>query len=572
MDVDPQVDAATLRVVDLRRILHAHRVSVPSTARKAALIEAFEEHVRPALLATATTDVARRPSSASSEAPPESPGMRSTVSKLPLTPQPPAMDIRFSDDNSFQRDSVSPLSAKKRRVPTENVLKKTAPPSAPQSLKRTPPKHEPATPSPAWPTTPAGQVRRRTPHQARQLAMRSQRPAPVPHTPSSAPPARALWRTVLRWLIWAAGLLWLWYCWQTRQVGYCTSGAVPLRGPHRTSNDVWMAIMSPACVPCPEHGVCAGGRLDGCASTDYVVSQPWQARVPLVAQVLPLSLRAAECVPDTFKLVLASELADALVGYLSHWHGQVRCQRAAAYPDAPPHTLGVYAVPEASVKETLLSRITESMDAPTFEAIWALALEGLQTHAPDEMLVLTHGGTRWLAATHASMPVSCRLRLIVRDWAWRNRLRGALLSGGLLAVLVAYQRMRQRRRRQQLAAVYAKEVFQRLQAQAMQAERDGTSRELPVLHLRDTVLESESRPRVRQRLWAPVVRVVQQNANVRSRQAQWHGEWQHVWEWMGMVPSTPLRETAAPSLGNDPAANEARPDPGVAPPPHAVPS
>ncbi|WFD17981.1 hypothetical protein MCAP1_000192 [Malassezia caprae] len=561
MDVDPQVDAATLRVVDLRRILQSHRVSVPSTARKATLVEAFEKHVRPALLGAAPADEHRDPG-ASSDAPTEPPA----AADLPLTPQPPAMDIRFSDDNPFQRDSVSPPSAKKSRSPTEGAVKKATPPSARRSTRRTSPKNEPATPSPAWPTTPAGQVRRRTPQQARQLAMRSERPAPVAHTPSSAPPARALRWTVLRWLIWAAALVWFWYCWQTRQAGYCTSGTVPLHAPRRTPSDVWTAMVSPDCVPCPEHGVCAGGRLTGCTSTDYVVSEPWQARVPVVAQALPLSLRKAQCVPDTFKLVLASELADALVGYLAHWHGQVRCQRATAYPVTPSHALGAYAVPEVSVKETLFSRITESIDAPTYEAIWALALEGLQTHAPDEMLILTHGRTRWLVATHASMPVSCRLRLLVRDWAWRNRLRGALLLCGLVAVFVAYKRIQQRRRRLQQTAVYAREVFQRLQAQAAQAEREGTPRELPVLHLRDTVLEFESRPHVRQRLWAPVIRVVQQNANVRSRQAQWHGEWQHVWEWMGMVPSTPTHDTAAPSPSSDADERGARPGAGPSTP------
>lgn len=547
MDVDPQVDAATLRVVDLRQILQAHRVPVPSTARKAVLMDAFEKHVRPALLTAneARPDAIRSGDDTRGGLP------DNASSNLPATPQQPVMDIRFSDDNPFQRDSVSPPTAKRgSKVPTESASRKKTPPSARVDTKTTPPKHEPTTPSPAQRSTPARQVRRRTPQQARELAMRAERPAsPRPSPAPASMPASALRWTVLRWLLWAAGLLWFWYCWQTRQAGYCTSGTVPLYEPHRTPSDVWKAIVSPACVPCPEHGVCAGGRLTGCASTDYVVAQPWQARVPLIAQALPLSLRMAECVPDTFKLVLASELAEALVGYLSHWHGQVRCQYATAYPGAPAHSLGMYAVPEASVKETLLSRITESMDTPTFEAIWALALEGLQTHAPDEMLVLTHAHSRWLVATRATMPVSCRLRLLVRDWAWRNRLRGALTLCGLLAALLAYQRVQHRRRRQQQVAVYAKEVFRRLQAQAAQAERDGTPREMPVLHLRDTVLEAESRPRVRQRLWAPVVRVVQQNANVRSRQAQRHGEWQHVWEWMGMVPGTPSSASPADDRG-----------------------
>ncbi|WFD21886.1 hypothetical protein MEQU1_000545 [Malassezia equina] len=554
MDVDAQVNAASLRVVDLRRILQAHQVPVPSTARKAALIDAFEKHVRPALLGAATSGTALPVKDERHQGDDALDVKLTSNASVPATPQPPPMDIRFSDDNPFQKDSVSPPSAKR--------ASKGTPPMATRTSKGgTTPPHVPSTPSPSLPKTPGSHVRRRTPQQARQLAMRSERePAmaaiPVKDTPA---PTRTLRWTVLRWVLWAGVLLWFWHCWQTRQAGYCTSGTVPIHEPHRMPRDLWKAIVSPACVPCPEHSVCHDGRLTGCASTDYVKAEPWQARVPFLAQALPLSLRSARCVPDTFKLVLASELADALIGYLAHWHGQVRCQRADAFPQTPHHALGLYAVPEARVKEALLSRITASMDTPTFEAIWALALEGLQTHAPDEMLVLTHKSTRYLVATHASMPLRCRLQLFVREWAWRNRLRGVGAFTVLLALWLAYQRRQRRRKQERQVAFYAREVFQRLQTQAAQAERDSTPREIPVLHLRDTVLESEARPAVRQRLWAPVARVVQQNANVRSRQAQWHGEWQHVWEWMGTLPSTPSRDPAPSPPAHDAATSHARP-------------
>ena len=41
---------------------------------------------------------------------------------------------------------------------------------------------------------------------------------------------------------------------------------------------------------------------------------------------------------------------------------------------------------------------------------------------------------------------------------------------------------------------------------------------------------------MRRQLWQHVAKVVERNANVRTRQAQWHGEWQRMWEWMGVVP------------------------------------
>ena len=48
--IGADVDAASLRVADLRAVLREHAVPVPSGARKATLIDAFEMHVRPALL------------------------------------------------------------------------------------------------------------------------------------------------------------------------------------------------------------------------------------------------------------------------------------------------------------------------------------------------------------------------------------------------------------------------------------------------------------------------------------------------------------------------------------------
>lgn len=52
-------------------------------------------------------------------------------------------------------------------------------------------------------------------------------------------------------------------------------------------------------------------------------------------------------------------------------------------------------------------------------------------------------------------------------------------------------------------------------------------------HLRDFILASEPSPAARQRLWSKVGKVVEGNANVRTRETEVRGEVHSVWEWKG---------------------------------------
>ena len=95
--------------------------------------------------------------------------------------------------------------------------------------------------------------------------------------------------------------------------------------------------------------------------------------------------------PDTHKLLLASELADAVVDYLAHFHGQVRCKLALPHGQAPlQEPLGRYALPERQVRDALETRTIESVDAATFDFLWQMVMDGLLEHAPGDMLSLIH--------------------------------------------------------------------------------------------------------------------------------------------------------------------------------------
>lgn len=378
----------------------------------------------------------------------------------------------------------------------------------------------------------------RTPAHVRHLAESAGTPAPA--APSAAPASiaqqlRAHWRgTLARVLCWLLLGAWLLYCRQTRVLGYCDTGSAPQPMPMALRSAL-VHVATPQCTPCPDQGVCFGGRLRACINSDYVIDQPLQARLPVVAQLLPLSWRASRCVPDTFKLELASELADAVEDHLAEWHGRVRCGLDAPVAGAPVHRLARFALPSAHVKAALQTQVSE-MDDATYEMIWDMAMTGLAEHASSDVLDISGGRSAWLVAPRASMPLPCRLRLFVLDLAWRHKVHVALVLAAVIAAHVAVRRTRRARVQRARVARLVRAVYARLQAQALKhAQALGVPRGLPVTLLRDAVLEAEPNARVRRQQWAAVARVVEQNANVRSRQVQWEGVWQRVWEWMGMV-------------------------------------
>ena len=514
LDVTRETDASSLRVATLRVILQDYGIVVPGHARKSALVAAFNEHVRPKL-----------PSPSKLAGPKPEPSLRMGTPGIrrPSTANAcsAANDIRFSDENPFQ----SSTPCKKRQSH-----------AAPQTT--------PVSRSPLY---------TRSTDKVRQMAESSVQPkwraaqlAPVWQQ------IQARWQeTFVRWALWLCMLVWVWYCWQSRLEGFCSTGAEQPSWERPTN--VWQALqktLTPVCTPCPEHGICVGGRLDSCDASDYKVEEPMQGHIPLLAQLIPFSWRASQCVPDTHKLLLASELADAVVDYLAHFHGQVRCKLALPHGQAPlQEPLGRYALPERQVRDALETRTIESVDAATFDFLWQMVMDGLLEHAPGDMQSYMHQTQRWLVSRRKIMPFTCRLRMYVLDWVWRYRFALLTILVAVIGTCAISRRVQRQRIRRHVVATHAQAVFERLKLQAAQAVSDGTLvRGLPVTHLRDQLLQAELNPHARRQLWHHVAKVVERNANVRTRQAQWHGEWQRIWEWMGPVHlDEPAMSRTAPS-------------------------
>lgn len=606
--LDAAVDAASLRVADLRRILHAHEVAVPSGARKAELVEAFNTYVRPTLGAQEDdaevppkrtparrvgTPRKSQPVQTKTSATPTATPRRHTGADQPVFATP---EIKFADENPFQLDQrrasaslFPPASARtpsSPKIKTEHpILHESSPPSDedvppspaaqpdPAEAVATPHRKSSSAPSqaPALAHTPS-----RTPEQVHMLRARTVRKekAPAPREqPYNVRPAVSLhealanWRaSLLRWVLWSAAAVWIYYCHRTSAVGFC-DGTTAGSG----------TLSSPACTPCPEHGACARGALQACDS-EYVAEVPGIAQLPLVSYVAPFAWHAPQCVPDTYKLILASELSDAIVEYLAHWHGQVLCGRATSYEHAPVHRLGRYAVPAREVQAALLDRTDDVVDSATFLSVWAMAISGLEEHARDEFVSLSQSDGMWFASERAAAPISCRVRLYVVNLVWRSRFRVALVVSMCSLMYLLVRSMRMARLRHRHVAQQVQQVYEHLQLQAARHAAGEGPREVPATHLRDELLHADPDARARRQQWARVARVVEQNANVRTRQVEWHGEWQRVWEWVGRTPSLatptprkPVEARASPSAARSESTSPAPGASGVpeaaAPPP-----
>ena len=243
LDVTRETDASSLRVATLRVILQDYGIVVPGHARKSALVAAFNEHVRPKL-----------PSPSKLAGPKPEPSLRMGTPGIrrPSTANAcsAANDIRFSDENPFQ----SSTPCKKRQSH-----------AAPQTT--------PVSRSPLY---------TRSTDKVRQMAESSVQPkwraaqlAPVWQQ------IQARWQeTFVRWALWLCMLVWVWYCWQSRLEGFCSTGAEQPSWERPTN--VWQALqktLTPVCTPCPEHGICVGGRLDSCDASDYKVEEPMQGHI-----------------------------------------------------------------------------------------------------------------------------------------------------------------------------------------------------------------------------------------------------------------------------------------------------
>ncbi|SOV08620.1 related to SRC1 - involved in sister chromatid segregation [Ustilago sp. UG-2017a] len=379
---------------------------------------------------------------------------------------------------------------------------------------------------------------------------------------------------VLSWLVW--------YARETRALGFCdinsdTNAIVEDRrltalafaqASNETIEDTTIlpARFQPTCTPCPAHAECAHGKVLGCSSHDWVLRPNLRSHIPLARFFLPLSTTAPRCYPDTQKLVLASELAQAISHMLSEFKGEIVCgtQKTHATVRALPKKVVLengnlaYAIAEEAVKRSMSATRDARVDEDYFEQIWYMALFELTdprsniVRIPISSSPVTSNGEEqvdtsyYLAAKEPALSLSCRSRLALKGWVLRARLYFFLLLSAISGVLYLRHRLSASRAENAKVALLVSAALERLQEQEYQHAVDPVLYPddfVPLSHLRDHILSEEHNGKTRNRLWKKVAKVVEENSNVRTRQAQKKGEWLRVWQWVGVegYKGTPSR-------------------------------
>lgn len=412
------------------------------------------------------------------------------------------------------------------------------------------------------------------------------------HTPKPYAQSRQREGSIVATTLWWIGTAlvvawWAWYVRDSRAVGYCDVGSSSnpilanralegaVRAQHRRSfidsdddstadvsavphiADLLPSSLQPGCTPCPPHALCSAGRLDACASSEYVLRPSLLSRIPILRSALPLDWTAATCKTDSRRLEMIDELAGEIASRLGTWRGSLIC---GTYK-AEPAVLSLLASPAGAVlpasdreearygylESRLFEYLSEMRDPEAvsseayFRHLWDNALEELDGDGLVRRLRLGEGDSADSsvlvpAASLASLPLTCRARLAIRSLLRAVSLYVLGGLGVLSSLLWVRARLRRVRTERHTADALVDDVLRQL-AEAQLASLDGSQpAHLPASHLRDVLLPSSAySPAARKRIWSAVSRRVESNSNVRVGMKRWKGEWSRGWEWVGVT-------------------------------------
>lgn len=364
---------------------------------------------------------------------------------------------------------------------------------------------------------------------------------------------------------------WFWYTHESKNIGFCDLGRksnfildtqriehaakiVQQRAEGRNEFLLKLQIpqaLQPSCTPCPAHARCNDGVLTECESSDYVLRYPLLGQLPLISSSLPLSSVAPVCDPDEEKVLLAADLADEIENRLRIWKADVYCnrQRARLGPRDEPDwgQEGIYAIPSSDLYHELKSaaergQVLRAQGEQFFKQLWDLAMADLEASNRVQQR-----SSRLLAVRGpVGVGLSCRAGLAMSN-VWlklRFWLIGTLALVGIIHWLLS--RLRGTSELQKKAQGLVKVALKRLQTakqrhiifinssnNASPSSPGTTDAYLSIAQLRDSLVQQGEKGANKKNLWSKVTKLVESNANVRTRQAKVQGEWTRVWEWVG---------------------------------------
>lgn len=429
--------------------------------------------------------------------------------------------------------------------------------------------------------------------------------------PKESQSATAVLAQLARWTALVTLLsCWIFYTRETKVIGYCDTGIdrnrilqeQAVRRAQRALQssdedavpalaDLIPSFAQPTCTPCPPHAICSEGALKECVSSDYVLKPSLLGRLPLVHKFLPLFTIQSSCKTDSRRLEMIDELAGEMARRLGQKRGEIVCglkpdielvdvvSRVSQEGQWTPlqKDEARFATLESRLFEVLNGlRDPEAISDEYFDQLWSSALQELEDEGLLNIVRTGHveEGARPSnllipSSSLASISLGCQMRLTAASMLRAVSLYLFLALFGTLALYGGQRKWIQSRKEARAVDTLTQEVLQRLAEQQIIAMHGETNQpaHLPVNHLRDQLLSSSSNvdddgdggqaARImsrasrgsKKRVWTEVTKRVESNANVRTAQKRWMGEWGRVWEWVGIVSAgTPIRSgSRAPS-------------------------
>ena len=315
-----------------------------------------------------------------------------------------------------------------------------------------------------------------------------------------------------------------------------------------------------ACTPCPTHAYCEEGDFLSC-DPEYILKPHMLSFLSPAMDGLPgLGPRAfpPSCEPDTARKRLVGGLAKTIEADLAKGRGAVVCA-GLGRGNARKGDGEVYGLKEDLIRERYTIRRDVSRSAcpyphpqpkyslEHFNEIFEAALQDLVEHG-DVIESIDADGRSWYAASRADLTLSCRARLELVNLidAWKGQLGSESChseprskSAGAAMLLFIYllrNSVASRRAESTRAKELASVVLKRLQDQEHHHYADPVTTATPYVastQLRDVVLDSGSAA-TRNRVWDRVVKLVEGNANIETREREVKGEVWRTWEWTGV--------------------------------------
>ncbi|KAL5511829.1 SRC1 [Sanghuangporus vaninii] len=299
-----------------------------------------------------------------------------------------------------------------------------------------------------------------------------------------------------------------------------------------------------ACTPCPAHATCS--RFSVRCDDGYILSPHPLSRIPYLSELAnglpglgPIAF-PPRCVDDELRKKHIGRLGKLIDTTLAETRGNRICTGIDPEKPIDGGEARKWGYDYEDLKSTLYKkeynnredgRLRAEFDAMFQEAMGQLKKYGRIIEGKDS------SGRKYIASDHADMTWSCKATVALRrSWAeWRSKVFGTI--GLILFSWYLKVKNAQRREEKQRVAELVQIALDELREVEMRHHTDPVTTPHPYLssvQLRDLILQDEHDPQVRRRLWGPVERVIEGNANVRVNCEELRGgEEDRVWTWVG---------------------------------------